>query len=107
MLIAAQAHNQPKSQPSPNSIGIGIETEFLLRPRDKKFDAATIRDFSRGVASGYLQYIAHAHTKHPKMHNAIHESYFGERFAEWSLDDDSTIQMPNHNQAPCEISQVV
>jgi hypothetical protein len=43
----------------------------------------------------------YAPDKHPRMHNAINESYLGPRFAEWSLDSDSTIDMPNKGQAPC------
>lgn len=104
-LPAASIKQNPAPQPiPPRSIGIGIETEFLLRPRDPKLDAATIRDFSRHVASGYLQHISQNPTGHPKMHNAIDESYLGTRFAEWSLDSDSTIKMPNKGQAPCQIS---
>ncbi|KAJ6026606.1 amidoligase enzyme-domain-containing protein [Penicillium canescens] len=37
--------------------------------------------------------------RHPRMYNAIDESYLGPRFAEWSLDLDSTIEMPKKGRA--------
>lgn len=93
MFIATQVIQlkKPRSEAiALRSIGIGIETGFLLRPLDPKIDTATIREFSRQVASGYLQYISHSPMEHPRMHNAIDEPYLGTRFAEWSLDTDST-----------------
>ncbi|OAF56731.1 hypothetical protein VC83_07069 [Pseudogymnoascus destructans] len=40
------------------------------------------------------------------MHNAINESYLGERYSEWSLDSDSTIETPNKNQAPWGLENI-
>lgn len=55
------------------------------------------------VAASYNDYLARvAPGHHPKMHNAIDEPYLGPQFAEWSLDSDSTIEMPNHGGAPCK-----
>lgn len=55
------------------------------------------------VAASYNDYLARvAPGHHPKMHNAIDEAYPGPQFAEWSLDSDSTIEMPNRGGAPCK-----
>ncbi|KAB8269043.1 hypothetical protein BDV30DRAFT_230136 [Aspergillus minisclerotigenes] len=82
------------------SFGNGIEVEFLLSSRSTN-SAKTIREFSRMVAASYNDYLARvASGQHPKMHNAIDEAYLGPQFAEWSLDSDSTIEMPNRGGAP-------
>ena len=54
----------------PGSIGIGIETEFLLRFRNptKLNEAKNLRGFSCQVASGYLEYMKDSRTLHPRMH---------------------------------------
>lgn len=63
----------------------------------------TIREFSRMVAASYNDYLARvAPGHHPKMHNAIDEAYLGLQFAEWSLDSDSTIEVPNRGGTPCK-----
>lgn len=55
------------------------------------------------VAASYNDYLARiAPGHHPKMHNAIDEAYLGPQFAEWSLDSDSTIEVPNRGGAPCK-----
>jgi len=62
-----------------------------------------MREFSRQVAASYNNFVVrYTHGNHPKMHNAIAEAYLGPRFAEWSLDYDSTIEMPNKEKAPCQ-----
>ncbi|KAL4791915.1 putative amidoligase enzyme-domain-containing protein [Aspergillus venezuelensis] len=40
------------------------------------------------------------------LHNAIHEAYLGPQFAEWSLDSDSTIEMPNPGSAPWGLESI-
>lgn len=83
------------------SFGIGVEVEFLLKSRSGK-SAETIREFSRMVAASYNDYLMRvAPGNHPKMHNAIDEAYLGPQFAEWSLDSDSTIEIPNRGGALC------
>jgi hypothetical protein len=89
---------------SPGTIGIGIETEFLLVARDRSLARENIRDFSRALAAGYKQSISGNPNKHPGMHNAINESYLGERFSEWSLDFDTTIETPKPGQELCKCS---
>lgn len=64
--------------------------------------AKSIREFSKMVAE-YYEYLARvAPGHHPKTHNAIDEAYIAPQFAEWSLDSDSTIKMPNRDGAPCK-----
>jgi hypothetical protein len=59
------------------------------------------------VASIYNSHLASsAPGPHPSMHNAIDESYLGPRFAEWSLDSDLTINVPDKNQALCKFVSV-
>jgi hypothetical protein len=101
-LSGSEASKSCTNNLPPGTIGIGIETEFLLVARDKNLNRGNIRDFSRALASGYNQSINGNTNKHPGMHNAIDESYLGERFSEWSLDSDSTIETPKKGQAPCE-----
>ncbi|EAS31889.3 uncharacterized protein CIMG_07368 [Coccidioides immitis RS] len=99
----------PKEPQYPiGSFGIGVETQFLLASRDPKENkATTIREFSRMVASMYNSYLASSAPKqHPGMHNAIDELYLGPRFAEWSLDSDSTIDIPDKNQAPWALESI-
>ncbi|KAA8652759.1 hypothetical protein EYZ11_013371 [Aspergillus tanneri] len=89
------------------SFGIGVEVEFLLEPRDKSRASDDIRSFSKSVASSYNDFLAQFEPdKHPRMHNAIDESYHGPRFAEWSLDSDSTIEMPNKGHAPWGLESI-
>ncbi|OBS22823.1 hypothetical protein FPOA_09148 [Fusarium poae] len=40
------------------------------------------------------------------MHNAIDQSYRGVKFAEWSLDSDSTIETPDKNKAPWGLENI-
>lgn len=55
------------------------------------------------VAAYYNEYPARvAPGHHPKVHNAIDEAHLANQFAEWSLDSDSTIEMPNRDGAPCK-----
>ncbi|KKK21627.1 hypothetical protein P175DRAFT_0532266 [Aspergillus ochraceoroseus IBT 24754] len=69
--------------------------------------AMTIREFSTMVAVSYNDYLARAAPgHHPKMHNAIDEAYLGPQFAEWSLDSDSTIEMPNRGGAPWGLESI-
>lgn len=87
------------------SFGIGVEVEFLLQPRENIKTAHDIRQFSKAVASSYNDFMDRSEPgRHPRMHNAIDESYLGPRFAEWSLDSDSTIEMPKKGHAPCKCS---
>lgn len=86
----------------PQSFGIGVEIEFLLDPRDRAEEGRDIRSFSKSVASSYNDFLARFDANgHPNMHNAIDEAYLGTQFAEWSLDSDSTIDMPQKGRAPC------
>jgi hypothetical protein len=79
-----------------------VEVEFLLSSRSTN-RAETIREVSRTVAASYNNDLTRvAPGQHPKMHNAIDEAHLGPQFAEWSLDSDSTIEMPNRGGAPCE-----
>jgi hypothetical protein len=50
--------------------------------------------------NNYLARVAPGY--YPKMHNAMDEVYLRPQFAEWSLDSDSTIEMPNLGGAPCK-----
>lgn len=77
----------------PGTFAIGIETEVLISPRTIS-QARKSEDFSREVVRGYLKQLQQTRDLHPGMHNAINESSRGARFSEWSLDEDSTIELP-------------
>ena len=86
----------------PGSIAIGIETEFPVTARSVNPNILRIEDFSKSVAAGYVQSLrSQPHKEHPVMHDAISETFRGERYSEWSLDTDSTIETPNKGQQPC------
>ncbi|KAF7591582.1 hypothetical protein BBP40_001330 [Aspergillus hancockii] len=91
----------------PGSYGIGVEVEFLLNPRDKSKGDDNIRGFSKLVADSYNNFLTRFDPgRHPRMHNAIDESYIGPRFAEWSLDSDSTIETPSKGHAPWGLESI-
>jgi hypothetical protein len=82
-----------------NSIGIGIETEFLLQARDpntrfwnaKKFSAFLAQNHNREVPSSY-----------PQMHSVVGlvmPQRFRDNFDAWTLLDDPTV---GTSSAPCE-----
>ncbi|KAM0349605.1 hypothetical protein ACHAP4_010384 [Fusarium culmorum] len=85
--------------------GIGVETEFLLEPRKRELDGRTLREVSIKAAASYNLFLSTQgqESSHPAMHNAMDQSYRGAKFAEWSLDLDSTIETPNKDKAPCEL----
>lgn len=86
----------------PDSFTVGVETEFLLYPRSAKLNGSILRDVSIKAASAYnLTLSERSDVEHPKMHNAIDQAYRGLQYAEWTLDSDSTIEMPNKDSPPC------
>ncbi|CAG1979937.1 unnamed protein product [Fusarium graminearum] len=90
------------------SFGIGVETEFLLEPRKRELDGRTLREVSIKAAASYNAFLSTQgqESSHPAMHNAIDQSYRGAKFAEWSLDSDSTIEIPNKDKAPWGLENI-
>ncbi|KAG0154189.1 hypothetical protein PDIDSM_1569 [Penicillium digitatum] len=74
------------------SFGIGVEVEFLLQPRENIKAADDVRQFSKAVASSYNAF--------------MDQSEPGPGFAEWSLDSDSTIEMPKKGRAPWGLESI-
>ncbi|KAM0370703.1 hypothetical protein ACHAPY_010275 [Fusarium culmorum] len=101
-LVATQI---PAPRYPQGSFGIGVETEFLLEPRKRELDGRTLREVSIKAVASYNAFLSTQgqESSHPAMHNAIDQSYRGAKFAEWSLDSDSTIETLNKDKAPCEL----
>ena len=86
--------------PPPGSLGVCVETGSVVAPQFYAREAPNVHDFSQEVARGYNKMLpAIPYSPHPAMHSAIHQSYMGNPFAEWSLDSGSTIVMPNAGRA--------
>ncbi|EGX88971.1 hypothetical protein CCM_09018 [Cordyceps militaris CM01] len=84
-----------------DSFAVGVETEFLLFPRSRNLHGSGLRDVAVKAASEYNLYLSRTGDgEHPKMHNGIDQAYHGLQFAEWTLDSDSTIEMPTKDSAP-------
>lgn len=82
-----------------------METEFLLSPRFEELNGSNLREVSIKAASEYnLTLLEKNDGEHPKMHNGIDQAYHGLQYAEWTLDSDSTIEMPTKGRPPCVFS---
>lgn len=90
--LAARTNRAPTTVPSnlppAGSIGIGIETEFLLDARLSSLSGSSHGEFGQKVAQAYNQ---QADPSHPRMHCTIDGNYNGEPFREWSLQADTTV----------------
>ncbi|RGP58024.1 hypothetical protein FSPOR_11936 [Fusarium sporotrichioides] len=107
-VTSRKATQPPAPQYPKGSFGIGVETEFLLEPRRRELDGHTLREVSIKAAEAYNAFLSTQGQQmtHPAMHNAINQSYHGAKFAEWSLDSDSTIDTPNKDQAPWGLENI-